>query len=145
MIGNDNNPWLPAPRRPPLAQHRKNTPRNILPSPWLPCFGEYYAKFFNNSHQSPFARGWCADTAFAAHLHRHRSNEASTGNVWTGRKFRRPASLCQGVPWPPLLKQACLVLAGRLLMAHGGQTPWRMSAVGVPAQPVDGEKRTSRR
>src|ERR1700680_842525 len=33
MIGNDNNPWLPVPRRLPFEQHRKNTLQNILPSP----------------------------------------------------------------------------------------------------------------
>ena len=33
MIGNSNIPWLPAPRTLPREPHRKNTPRNISPSP----------------------------------------------------------------------------------------------------------------
>src|SRR6266576_5015068 len=32
MTGNDNSPWLPVRRRPLLEQHRKKTPRDILPS-----------------------------------------------------------------------------------------------------------------
>jgi hypothetical protein len=33
MIGNGNIPWLPVPRTLPREPHRKNTPRNISPSP----------------------------------------------------------------------------------------------------------------
>jgi hypothetical protein len=49
MIGNGNIPWLPAPRTLPREPHRKNTPRNISPSPLAflvlanakPKFGNY--------------------------------------------------------------------------------------------------------
>jgi hypothetical protein len=56
MIGNDNIPWLPAPRTLPLEPRRKNTPRNILPSPLVSLVLANAEPNFGNCQQSPCAR-----------------------------------------------------------------------------------------
>src|SRR5438270_4815987 len=53
MIDSDNNPSLPAPRRPPLEPHRKNILRNTLPSPVLLPLLANATPIFDNRQPSP--------------------------------------------------------------------------------------------